>query len=181
MTNTSETPSWKAVTSNSPTLAWGETVEIGSVGDVVFEVTMPSNPNTDNDTKVTQTKTSSSNTSWQPLLLGYSSSNTTTFNPATVTNTTYATHLAKFKPSTGVLGIVGLNKMTTSGTVETGSNSKVWNTNGTTTDLGPYATSGPLYWANLAIGTSTNYITEPEVKSIKINGSTTNSASSTNC
>jgi len=40
-------PSWKAVTGNSPTLTWGETVEIGSVGDVVFEVTMPSNPNTD--------------------------------------------------------------------------------------------------------------------------------------
>lgn len=133
------------------------------------------------DTKVTQTKTVSGNTNWRPLLLGFSYSDTTTFNPATVTNTTYATHLAKFKPSTGVLGIVGLNKMTISGTVETGSNSKVWNTNGTTTTLSSYATASALYWANLAIGTSTNYITEPEVKSIKINGSMTNSVSSTNC
>ena len=133
------------------------------------------------DQKVKQTKTTSGNTSWQPLLLGYSSSNTTTFNPATVTNTAYATHLAKFKPSTGVLGIVGLNKMTTSGTVETGNTMTVWNTNGTTTTLGPYATSGPLFWANVSVSSTSNYITEPEVKSIKINGSTTNSASSDNC
>lgn len=37
------------------------------------------------------------------------------------------------------------------------------------------------YVANLQSGTAVNYITEPEVKSVKINGSTTNSASSNNC
>lgn len=37
------------------------------------------------------------------------------------------------------------------------------------------------YWANLQVGSSTNYITEPEVKSVKINGSTTNTASTENC
>lgn len=37
------------------------------------------------------------------------------------------------------------------------------------------------YVANLQTGTAANYITEPEVKSVKINGSTTNSASSSNC
>ena len=37
------------------------------------------------------------------------------------------------------------------------------------------------YVANLQAGTAANYITEPEVKSVKINGSTTNSASSSNC
>ena len=37
------------------------------------------------------------------------------------------------------------------------------------------------YIANLQSGTAANYITEPEVKTVKINGSTTNSASSSNC
>ena len=37
------------------------------------------------------------------------------------------------------------------------------------------------YVANLQAGTAANYITEPEVKTVKINGSTTNSASTTNC
>lgn len=37
------------------------------------------------------------------------------------------------------------------------------------------------YVANLQAGTAANYITEPEVKSVKINGSSTNSASSSNC
>lgn len=36
------------------------------------------------------------------------------------------------------------------------------------------------YWANLQVGSSTNYITEPEVKSVKINGSSTNAASTEN-
>lgn len=37
------------------------------------------------------------------------------------------------------------------------------------------------YVANLQSGTAANYITEPEFKSVKINGSTTNSASNSNC
>ena len=101
---------------------------------------IPSNPNT--DTKVTQTVTSSSNSSWRPLIIGGSYSDDTTFAPSTTITTTYATHLAKFKPSTGVLGIVGLNKMTTSGTVTTGSNNALWNTNGGTTTIATVATSG---------------------------------------
>ena len=36
------------------------------------------------------------------------------------------------------------------------------------------------YWANISVGTSKNYITEPEIKSVKINGSSTNSASTEN-
>ena len=40
-------------------------------------------------------------------------------------------------------------------------------------------TSG--YWANIGVTTSANYIKEPELKSIKINGSSTNAASTTNC
>ena len=38
-----------------------------------------------------------------------------------------------------------------------------------------------IYAANLQVKTSANYITEPEVKSVKINGSSTNSASDNNC
>lgn len=38
-----------------------------------------------------------------------------------------------------------------------------------------------IYAANLQVNASANYITEPEVKSVKINGSSTNSASSNNC
>jgi hypothetical protein len=101
---------------------------------------IPANPNT--DAKVTQTVTGSSNSSWRPLIIGGSYSDDTTFAPSTTTTTTYATHLAKFKPSTGVLGIVGLNKMTTSGTVTTGSNNALWNTNGGTTTIATVATSG---------------------------------------
>lgn len=87
------------------------------------------------DTKVTQTVTASSNTSFRPLLLGYSYSDATTFAPATVTNTAYATHLAKFAPSTGILSTVGLNKMNTNGTVAEGSDTDVFNTNGTTSTI----------------------------------------------
>ena len=39
----------------------------------------------------------------------------------------------------------------------------------------------PAYAANIALSTSANYITEPEFKNVKINGSTTNAASSENC
>lgn len=38
-----------------------------------------------------------------------------------------------------------------------------------------------VYWANVQNDLSANYITQPEFKSVKINGSTTNSASSSNC
>lgn len=87
------------------------------------------------DTKVTQTVTSSSNTSPRPLLIGNSYSDASTFAPATTTASAYATHLAKFAPSTGILSVVGLTKMNTNGTMATGYNSKVWNTNGGVSDL----------------------------------------------
>lgn len=94
------------------------------------------------DNKTLQTVTTSSNTSWRPLIIGDSYSDAATFAPATTTAGTYSTHLAKFAPSTGVLAIVGLNKMNTNGTTATGSNSAVFNTNGGTTTLASVATSG---------------------------------------
>ena len=39
----------------------------------------------------------------------------------------------------------------------------------------------PNYWANQTLTTSAKYNSEPEVKSVKINGSSTNAASSSNC
>ena len=61
--------------------------------------------------------------------------------------------------------------------------------NQTTTTAADYIKNKPtipitdynIYAANLQVTNSANYITEPEVKSVKINGSTTNSASSNNC
>ena len=38
-----------------------------------------------------------------------------------------------------------------------------------------------LYWANSKVQTAANYIKEPEFKTVKINGSTTNAASTKNC
>ena len=95
------------------------------------------NPNT--DTKVTQTVTTSSNTSWRPLLIGQSYSDASPFAPTTTTDTVYATHLAKFAPKDGLLAIRGLNKMNTDGTLATGSEYKVFNTNGGVSNLAAWA------------------------------------------
>lgn len=107
----------------------------------------------DSDTNVTQTVTTSSNVSFRPLLLGASYSDASTFAPDTTTSTAYATHLAKFKPSTGVLSVVGLNKMNSDATIATGSNTTVWNTNGGTTSLNSYLTSQDHYKTSPTAGT----------------------------
>ena len=60
-------------------------------------------PWSNSDTKVTQTVTNTSNTSWRPLLLGSSYSDADLFAPSTTTDTTYASHLIKVRPSTGDL------------------------------------------------------------------------------
>ena len=146
-----------AVSSSNSTAAFGNAVTVGTVGGVDLKFTMPANPNS--DTKVTQTPTTSSNSSWRPLILGSSYSDAATFAPAAATDITYSTHLAKFKPSTGVLGVVGLNKMTTSGTVTTGSDTTVWNTNGGTVSLSGYATSGHTHTTTIAADSGTNQLT----------------------
>ncbi len=112
-----------------------------TAGGKTFIFTTPPDGNT--DTKVTQTPTTSSNSSWRPLILGSSHSDATTFTISTATDVTSSTHVAKFKPSTGVMAVVGLNKMTTSGTVTTGSDTTVWNTNGGTVSLGGYVKLDP--------------------------------------
>ena len=151
--NDSITPLTSAsASSDNNTASWGSEVVVGTVGGTDLKFTMPANP--DNDVKVTQTKTTSGNTSTRPLLLGYSYSDAATFSPSTVTDTAYASHLAKFKPSTGVLSVVGLTKMNTNGTMATGSNTTVWNTNGSTASLDDYLP--------LAGGTMTGAIEVPK-------------------
>ena len=59
---------------------------------------------TASDTKVTQTyATASGYTYWRPLVVGYSSGSIETFNPSTVTNTTYTFNTIKVQPSTGTI------------------------------------------------------------------------------
>lgn len=58
---------------------------------------------TDSDTKVTQTVTSSSNTSKRPILLGYSYSDAATPSFSTATNTAYASHNIYVAPKDGYL------------------------------------------------------------------------------
>lgn len=53
-------------------------------------------------------------------------------------------------------------------------------TSGTYNDLSGKPTL-PEYCANVPLSLEMNYIREPEVKTIKINGSTTNAASTNNC
>ena len=89
----------------------------------------------DNDTKVTQTVTGTSHTSSRPLILGYSYNDDAAFNPTTTTNTVYATKLAKFKPATGKLYVVGMGKLGTDGKEVAGSTTTFFNTSGSVTDL----------------------------------------------
>lgn len=88
-------------TINIPTTSGGTTYGAGTNGQV-----LKSNGTTvywASDNSVTQTVTTTSNTSWRPILVGYSYSDADPFAPSTVTNTVYATHLMKIKPSTGAL------------------------------------------------------------------------------
>ena len=137
------TPTSESYTPTAGSWSWNSTeVVVGitkdSKGHIVgVTTTKIANPNT--DTKVTQTVTTSSNTSWRPLLIGQSYSDASTFAPTTTTDTVYATRLAKFAPKDGLLAIRGLNKMNTDGTLVNGSEYKVFNTNGGVSNLAAWA------------------------------------------
>lgn len=132
-----------SVSSSNNTASFGNEVTVGSVGGVDLKFRMPGNPNT--DVNVTQTVTTSSNTSFRPLLIGASWNDAATFDPATITAGTYATHLAKISPAAGELYLVGLKRLNTSGAVVSGSNTDVWNTNGGVTSLSSYLTGQDHY------------------------------------
>ncbi len=109
-----------------------------TVGSTQYKIKLPATipwSVSTTDVAVTQTATTSSNTSWRPLLLGQKYSDAATFSISTDTSTAYATHLAKFKPSTGQLAIGGLYKMKSDATLETGTGNKVFNINGGVTDI----------------------------------------------
>ena len=115
--------------------------------------------------------------------LGYTPYNST--NPNGYTSNTGTVTSITLK-ATSPIAIDSTAAITTSGT-RTFSHSNSGVTAGTyesvTVNATGHVTAGTnptKYWANVQVGSSTNYNTEPELKSVKINGSTTNSASSAN-
>lgn len=68
-------------------------------------LTLPANPNTDSN--VQQMVTSASNTSWRPLLLGASYSDSTPSTFSTTTSNIYASHIMRVQPNTGSLETSG--------------------------------------------------------------------------
>lgn len=132
----------KSLTVASPTSVTGvSSLELSTtaatyltVGSTEYKIKLPAtNPYSISDVQVTQTATTSSNTSWRPLLLGIKYSDNSPFSITTDTSTAFATHLAKFKPSTGELALGGLYKMKTDGTVDASvTDTTVFNANGGT-------------------------------------------------
>ena len=53
--------------------------------------------------------------------------------------------------------------------------------NGTSYESVATALNNKKYAANISLSSNANYITEPEFKTVKINGSNTNDASTENC
>ena len=60
-------------------------------------------PTSNNNDKVTQTATTSSNTSPRPILIGMSYGSSAPFSPTTTTDTVYATHKVSVYPNTGLI------------------------------------------------------------------------------
>ena len=89
---------------------------------------------TNTDTNVWQNLTNSGYTGIRPLLIGYYYNNNDPFAPVAVNAAVYATHSAKFQPSSGTLWLNGLRRMGTDGNVISGSDTTLWNTNGGTTN-----------------------------------------------
>lgn len=133
-TNASGEPAWRddadtqttvSPASPIPTLSWGNETDLGSVNGTHFKVKMPSNPNTNTDTLVTQTVGSTSGD--YPILLKH------TANETEETNTVLASSLSTNKkisinPTTGNLTVYKING------VEVGNTPKFTDTTYTFTD-----------------------------------------------
>lgn len=85
--------SHQAVVDNDPTLSWGESATVATIGSTDIHVTMPANPNS--DTKVKQTITTT-NADYR-VLFSYTADDTTRTEQARKATT------LKFNPSTGAL------------------------------------------------------------------------------
>ena len=66
--------SHQVVVNSNPTLSWGNTSQVGTVGGTALQVTMPANPNT--DVSVTQTTDTSTSSAIPILIRGVSTSGT---------------------------------------------------------------------------------------------------------
>lgn len=106
----------------------------GHVTGLTYTAQKIKDTNTDTDTKVSQTVTTSGYSGIRPLLIGYYSNNNDPFAPSGATDSVYATHSAKFQASSGTLWLNSLRRMGTDGKVISGSDTMLWNTNGGTTD-----------------------------------------------
>lgn len=98
--NNSITPltTHQTVTDASPTLSWGATSKVATIGNTDIHVTMPSNPNT--DTKVTQTASDSDSSVYELLFSGTADNTTRTEGARKASNLTY-------KPGSSLLDIKG--------------------------------------------------------------------------
>ncbi len=120
--NTGQSESWgvlhKGNTSVTQVLSSGTKIATIGLGADSTDLYAPTNT----DTKVTQTATSSSNTSYRPLVMGiqYGSGTTPSVTPSTATDITYVSSTIIAQPSTGNIVsqgslTVGANSANTSG------------------------------------------------------------------
>ena len=86
----------QSVSNSAPTLAWGTTSTVGTIGGTALTVTMPANPNS--DTKVTQNAVITTAGSY-PVILGNSTATTA------VTGAVNKSNKLLFNPGTGNLSI----------------------------------------------------------------------------
>ena len=135
-------------TNKAATLAWGTTSTIATVGGTDITVTLPANPDTNTDTKVQQSRSTSG--SWRALLSHYTATTQGT-DPAAATNVVYYNEKASIQPSTGKIysagGFIGnastATKLATARTISL---------TGSVTGSGSFDGSG-----NLSIATTTNH------------------------
>lgn len=100
-----------------------------SESDVTFNGTSIKNT----DAKVLQADTTTAN--WRKIVLGKQNDSTAGTAVTSATDQVYVSKVLEFQPSTGTLAVVGLKRKNSSGTILTGSNTEVWNTNGGVTTV----------------------------------------------
>lgn len=95
--------SHQTVTDNNPTLSWGTKSKVATIGSTEINVTMPGNPNTDQN--VSQSATTTSN--WRKIVLSYQSESSAGTAVTASTNVVYVTPNAEVQPSTGTIRSAG--------------------------------------------------------------------------
>ena len=103
--------SHQTVTNKAPTLSWGATSTVAVVGSTNITLTMPANPNTNTDTKVTQSSTTTAN--WRKILLGSQNDATAGTAVTATTEQAYVTPNIEVQASTGGIRFKRYNSMVT--------------------------------------------------------------------